>query len=133
MRIASIAVLLAALGACQRPDMSICKPLFDERDWEELPVEIKKELRHAIKCVRQESYRLSVADGSPHDVAEAAIKICSDAIELFVLTGAQQGLIEEDEVSKQLENERGEFTKFGRSYVIQAWAGGCQNLEMSEL
>ena len=116
------------LAACQEADASICKPLSDESLWKGLPKNVVSELRYANRCVRREAYKLGVAEGPPSDVANAAVQACSDAIELYVLKGAEAGLIEHYETDRTLEAERDEFARLARSYVVQTRAGNCQKL-----
>ena len=134
MRIGLVIVLTAlATTACDQADASICKPLFDEIAAQSLPKDVATELRLANKCVRRQAYKLGFADGPPADIANAAVAACSDAIELYVLTGAQAGLIEAYETDQTMDAERKEFARLARSYVIQTRAGHCEAIPESKL
>lgn len=117
---------VVALAACQRADPSICKSLYDPSAVSSFPTTTKNEFKNAHGCVRDQAYRMSDAEGSVSDVANAAVAACSDDIELYVLQAAQDKLIKEFEVDVQLENERKSFADLGRSYVVQARAGNCE-------
>jgi hypothetical protein len=66
-------------------------------------------------------------------VADAAVRACSDDIELFVLEAAEKHLVEDYQVSSQLDNERNQFRDLAKSYVVQARAGDCQHLQKNDV
>ena len=128
-----ISLGLCCLTACQRADSSICVPLYDPSSWKEIPANLKKDAMSANKCVRKKAYQLGIAEGSEAEIGLAAVRACSDAIELYVLESAEAGLIEPHEVDSVFQSEHDELAKLARSYVIQTRAGSCDQLNESDL